>query len=98
MLRVTTETYLIWEKDKHFPVVTYLGKIIEFLGYYPFPEPKTFGERILAKRRIMGVTQRQLAQHLGIDPTTVKNWEMREKWPKIKRDVAERFLKMRKKI
>jgi len=36
---------------------------------------ETFPEKLKAYRMVKGLTQRQLAQELGVDPTTVRKWE-----------------------
>ena len=52
-LRVNEWTYLGWEHDRRRPPVRFLPRIIEFLGYDPFPEAK----RIEAKCRKLGLSQ-----------------------------------------
>ncbi len=37
--------------------------------------PVFFGEKIRQARKAAGLTQRQLAQHLGVANTSVSNWE-----------------------
>lgn len=37
--------------------------------------PVFFGEKIRNARKALGLTQRQLAQHLGVSNTSVSNWE-----------------------
>ena len=57
------------------PKIQYLLKVIEFLGYVPFSPGESFPERLKAYRRVNGLSQRQLALELGVDPTTVMKWE-----------------------
>lgn len=80
---VRVETYLGWEKHGRIPTSRYVGKVIAWLWYDPFPEPQTFG-----------MSQRELAVHLGIDPSTVAAWEKRKKVPRIKRKMADEFLSL----
>lgn len=75
ILDVDSNTVFNWEKDKTDPPVTLIPRILQFLGYNPFPEPKTLSERMLAKRREMGWTIREAAEHLGVDPSTWGEWE-----------------------
>jgi len=49
--------------------------VISFLGYDPFPEPICFAEEVLALRRCMGLTQRELARSLRVDEGTLRFWE-----------------------
>lgn len=60
----------------------HIPKVIEFLGYVPFEkEPDTLGDRIVYYRRLAGMTQKELAHQLGIDPGTLAQWERGERIP-----------------
>lgn len=74
-LGVTASTVLNWEKGYTEPIVEDMPAIIQFLGYYPFPEPMSLGERMLAKRRCMGWTIKRAAEALGVDEDTWGEWE-----------------------
>jgi transcriptional regulator with XRE-family HTH domain len=82
------KSYDNWEKDKHEPEFRYWPGLIGFLGYDPNPEPQTLGERIKAKRRREGLTLREAAARLGIDPGTFETWEkgeVRKRFPRFVR-------------
>lgn len=72
---VTEATVVNWEKGHTEPPVHGMAALVQFLGYDPFPEPKTLPERMLAKRRAMGWSIREAARALGVDPTSWGNWE-----------------------
>jgi transcriptional regulator with XRE-family HTH domain len=74
-LNVNAFTVCGWENDKKRPAVRYLPRIIELLGYYPFPAPETLGERLLAYRRHLGLSRKRLARNLGIDEMRLARWE-----------------------
>lgn len=60
-----------------------MPKVIEFLGYVPFEkEPETLGEKIVCYRWLKGMTQKELARQLGVDPGTLAQWERGEREPK----------------
>jgi transcriptional regulator with XRE-family HTH domain len=63
-------TYLLWEAGKTMPSIRFYPAIFEFLGYDPFPSPKTSGERILRQRRALGFSQKEAARRMKIDPGT----------------------------
>jgi DNA-binding XRE family transcriptional regulator len=42
-----------WEKDHAKPGIRFWPAIIGFLGYDPHPEPRTLGEGLRAKRRVL---------------------------------------------
>lgn len=70
------DTIRNWERDRTSPALRYLPAIIEFLGYDPArSEPKTVGERLLKYRRDRGISQKDLARQIGIDPTTLSRIE-----------------------
>ena len=65
-----------WENSRTSPELHYIPRIVEFLDYVPFNgEPKTLGERIVNYRRLLGITQKELAKSLGVDPSTLGRWE-----------------------
>jgi len=74
-LRVDAFTVLNWEKDKTIPATRYLPRIVAFLGYDPFPAPRTLGERVVAARRRLGIPRKRLAHRLGVDEGALKRWE-----------------------
>ncbi len=55
--------------------VRYLPRIIQFLGYDPYPEPQSLGEKIAARRRHMGLSRKRLARRLGMDEATLRRFE-----------------------
>ena len=66
-----------WELNYHQPSLRLLPAITEFLGYDPnvVADQAPLGRRIAARRRAMGLSQRELAGRLGIDEGTVGRWE-----------------------
>ena len=74
-IRVAIYTIIGWEKGSSMPEVRYYPAIFEFLGYDPFPEPKTLGEKIVAWRRRNGITRKALAKQLGIDEAALEKRE-----------------------
>jgi lambda repressor-like predicted transcriptional regulator len=64
-----------WEKGRTVPKVYRLPAIIRFLGYNPLPEPHTLPERLIGKRLEQGWSRKVASRHLGIDVSTLRNWE-----------------------
>ena len=60
-----------------------MPKLIDFLGYEPVlaTATRTGGGAIVQFRRSRGISQRELARLLGIDPTTLARWEKGQSWP-----------------
>jgi DNA-binding XRE family transcriptional regulator len=73
---VSARTIMNWEKSKAEPGIQYYPTILAFLGYDPFPEPGTLGEKIIAWRRQNGVTRKDLARQLNIDEAALAKREV----------------------
>lgn len=78
---VCTETLTHWERNATRPVARYMPAIIRFLGYDPLPPAGSFPERLAGARRRLGMTQRKMAERLGIDPSTLGSWEAGQHQP-----------------
>ena len=71
-------TIYLWEKNRVKPSLAQIPKIIEFLGRDPSKkETEKLGDRIREYRRIHGLSQKKLADQLGINPTTIGACEIR---------------------
>ena len=69
---VDETTIWLWENNCVEPSISYIPKIIEFLGYTPFDTKyNSLGEKIITFRRIHGLSQKKLALLIGIDSTTI---------------------------
>lgn len=64
-----------WETKATNPGIHCLPQIIRFLGYNPLPPATTLAEHITRCRKTLGWSKKQLARHLGVDPSTVATWE-----------------------
>jgi len=66
-----------WEKGHTEPLIQSLPALVAFLGYNPYPteiEP-TIADRLVARRRELGWSQRVAADSLGVHRTTWSDWE-----------------------
>jgi DNA-binding XRE family transcriptional regulator len=64
------------------PSLAQIPKIIDFLGSDPFKkENANLGDRIREYRRVYGLSQKKLAEQIGIDPSTLAGWERGEHHP-----------------
>ena len=71
-------TYGNWEKGENQPTDRFYPAIISFLGYEPWPEPVTIGERLQAERRRRGLAVGPAATRNGLDEGTWLRWESGE--------------------
>lgn len=72
---VNSWTILNWEKGHTEPPIAAMPAITGFLGYNPFPEPKSLPQHLLAKRQEMGWSIKDAAEAVGVDSGTWGNWE-----------------------
>ena len=69
-------TYLTWETAQVTnPEIRMWKYIIQFLGYDPNGEAKSFTEGLLAYRRKHGLSQKKLAQIINCDEGLLARWE-----------------------
>jgi DNA-binding transcriptional regulator YiaG len=73
-----------WEVHATQPELRHLPKIIRFLGYNPLPAAGSLAEQIARHRRTLGLSRRELAKRLGVDPGTLWKWEAGIREPKGK--------------
>lgn len=85
-----------WERNATDPAIRHIPAIIRFLEYDPAPPASTFPERIAVTRRRHGMSQRKMAAKLGVDPTTLRDWEVGRHQPAKKSlDMIGRVLQSR---
>ncbi|MDP1930306.1 MAG: helix-turn-helix domain-containing protein [Gammaproteobacteria bacterium] len=74
---ITLFTIINWEKGRTKPTVKLVPSLIQFLGYDPAPPERTtsLADRLKARRRELGLGQRETAQLLGVGDKTVNRWE-----------------------
>jgi transcriptional regulator with XRE-family HTH domain len=86
IINVTTDSITNWELNRNTPELSYIPKIISFLGYIP-----DFNENPIKKYRIeKGISQKKLAKILEIDPTTLSRIE-RGRGNRINKVIKERL-------
>jgi DNA-binding XRE family transcriptional regulator len=83
-LGVNAWTVHNWETGQRKPEIRFLPSLVDFLGYDPEPvDEGTLAGRLVAKRRELGLSQREAARSIGVDPDTWAGWEKGER---IKRE------------
>jgi len=80
---VTTCMIMYWETNRVATALRFLPKIIQFLGYDPCAgrKPQSLADKTKARRRKLGLSQRKVADLLGVDATTLAGWERGEHRP-----------------
>jgi len=91
-LGVSETSIYNWENNQTSPFLYFIPEIIKFLGYVPDYTyiisdnalVKTLGEKIVTSRRLLSLTQKEVAHRLGIDPSTLARWEKDKSKPSEK--------------
>ena len=82
-----------WETNRSKPGVEHMPAVIRFLGYNPLPPPNGWSERLVQCRTLLGLSQKESAQQIGVDPGTLARWERGERVPAGKFSLrAQRFV------
>jgi transcriptional regulator with XRE-family HTH domain len=80
---VSTATYRNWEVNRNLPTVKHLPGTIAFLGYDWRSSNGSFGNRVRTARTGRGLSIPEAAAAIGIDPTTLRRWEIGEGSPSL---------------
>ena len=70
-----------WEKSHRTPRVNHMAGVVEFLGFNPFQSGDTMAQRLVNHRMASGITQKEFARQIGVDPSTLARWERGEREP-----------------
>ena len=74
-MSVSEEALMKWETGLCEPHVRLFPKLISFIGYEPWEQPVTLGEKLQAERRRRGLSIKRASTILGVDAGTFLNWE-----------------------
>lgn len=74
-LGVDTTSVFNWEANTASPEIRYMPAIIRFLGYNPLPAADTWAERLVQGRTALGLSQKEAARRMEVDPSTLAKWE-----------------------
>jgi transcriptional regulator with XRE-family HTH domain len=78
---VHEQTVTGWERNATSPEIHYIPAILNFLGYNPIPQAETLPDRLVSMRKTLGLSQRKMAEKLGVDPATLMGWEAERHHP-----------------
>jgi DNA-binding transcriptional regulator YiaG len=82
-----------WSKGHSKPGLEFWPRVIQFLGYDPRPPATSLGDRLTQRREGQGLSQKELACALEVDPNTLARWERKQRVPTGKFRVrVDRFL------
>src|SRR5207253_1033043 len=72
---VTESSIWNWENNESQPALRFLPAVIRFLGYNPLPEGDALIEKFTSLRKSLGLTHELVAERLGVDESTIADWE-----------------------
>ena len=76
-LGVDKDSVYYWEKNRYSPSLQVIPRTIKFLGYLPYDtSSQSLGGRIRFARCAIGLNQEGLARRFGVDPGTLRRWEL----------------------
>jgi len=64
-----------WEAGHREPALRFIPRIIHFLGYDPRGEGRSLGERLRLLRQGLGLSGKETARAIGLDPGTLRRLE-----------------------
>jgi DNA-binding transcriptional regulator YiaG len=70
-----------WETQRYQPGTRFLPKIINFLGYAPYQTPRSIGDWLRQVRSCLGMSQQLFAFTVGLDESTIADWERGDRLP-----------------
>lgn len=71
-----------WESNRQRPSLDLIPKILEFLGWSPFPRDGSRAEQLCDIRLALGLTQLEFGMLLGVSRETMVNWKSGKRTPK----------------
>jgi len=72
---VHESTITLWEGNATIPEVRYMPAVILFLEYDPLPLGNRLPDQLAAHRKGLDLSQRKMAEKLGVDPAMFMGWE-----------------------
>ena len=75
LVGVCTDTVTNWEKNRSNPDLRARPNVIDFLGYDPRLSDQSMATQLTSLPRARGLSQKELAKIMQIDPSTLSKWE-----------------------
>lgn len=87
---VCPKSLVHWETNTKVPADRLYPAMIAFLGYEPWPFPRSLSERLVAERRRRGLSRDRAAAIVGVDEEVLRRWETGEWAPSCRTAVRLR--------
>jgi len=90
VIGVSEDTITYWENGRTVPLISAVPAVIKFLGYNPYEiDTSTVGGKVKQYRLMKGLSLKNFAKLVHVDPSTVKAWEENEFTP-----ISENYRKL----
>jgi transcriptional regulator with XRE-family HTH domain len=94
ILKTSFQNVSSWEDNRHSVSLWFRPKIIEFIGFCPYDTSLPIGLKLRERRENFGLTVKELACLLKVNPCTITSWEQCEHNPSQKSlKIIDGFLK-----
>jgi transcriptional regulator with XRE-family HTH domain len=81
LLKTNVASIRNWENNRHEISLPFRPRVIEFIGYCPCDTSLPLGLSLKERRENFGLSIKQLASILKVDPSTIAYWEKGEHQP-----------------
>ncbi len=93
---VDETTIYNWENSRTVPALRLMPSLGRFIGYAPYTPAHSLPEKLKARRQSIGLSRKRLAKLLGVDESSLANWETGRRRPNKKSlKIIEGFLQGR---
>jgi transcriptional regulator with XRE-family HTH domain len=95
ILKTSIQNVSSWEENRHSKSLRFRPRVISFIGYCPCDVSLPIGLKLRERRENFGLTVKELARLLNINPCTITAWKQGEHQPTQKSvRIIEGFLKV----
>ena len=84
LIGIDAKSLMWWERDVRPPGDRFYPALIVYLGFEPWPDPTTLGDKLKAERRRRGLSIERAAELIGVDEGTFGRWERGEWKPQAR--------------
>ena len=82
MIRCDEMSIVNWERGHTIRVSLTLAGVTRSLDYNPFSSGDTVAQQLVNHRKAHGITQKEFARQIGVDPSALARWERDKREPK----------------
>ena len=75
ILHTSTSNIRNWEANRRQVSLCFRPQVYEFIGFFPCDVSLRLGLRLKQRRESLGLSIRKLSKILGVDASTIENWE-----------------------